>query len=146
MKTNHNKNFLFFRIWFGFGAPLYFFGALTFLAFHSMPMALFLLLAYAWRIYDSFTTTCCRCPHYGTYNCGVQGKIASFFVKRKTDFLSKDKIKLHSYVDWIFIVVALIVYFQKPWLGFLASLWPVGAYFLVYKPKRFHGLLHKLES
>lgn len=143
-QTKNKITFSLFKVWFGFGAPLYFFGALVLSFWISPWLSLFLFLSYVWRFYDSFTKTCCRCPNYGTFRCGFQGKMASWFVKRKIDSLSPSQILNHSYIDWGFILAAWLIYWQIPWLAMIALIWPLGAYFICYRPKQFHGLLHKL--
>lgn len=134
-----------FQIWFGIGAPLFFFGIFVFLLPKHFVLAAILFGAYVWRVYDSFHKTCSRCQFYGSWRCGLPGKIVSLVMPKNTAAISRKTIRQHALVDWIFLLVVAALYvwaFGR--MGLLAWIWPATAYFLVYKPKRFHGLLWRL--
>lgn len=134
-----------FRLWFGYGAPFYFFGAAIYAASFSWWLAALLFISYIFRIYDSFATTCSRCSHYGTSHCGLPGLTVKLFFSKKHDMPSKARIKIHFYTDLIFIFLTWLVYLSNIYLLILASIWAVGAWLIVFKQKRFHGLLYRLR-
>ena len=139
------KSINLFQICFGVGAPLFFFGIFIFLIPNHTFVAAALFVSYVWRVYDSFHKTCSRCHFYGTWKCGLPGKIVSFVLQKNYSQLSRSKILQHAIVDWVFLVgVSLLYVWGYGAMGLMASLWPLLAYFVVYKPKRFHGLLWKV--
>lgn len=141
------KHFQFnlFRIWFGLGAPLFFFGALYLALKIHVLVAFFLGLSYSFRIYHSFSSTCSRCAFYGSSICGLPGKIVPWFFNKNTTPLSFELIQKHKKIDFIFIAIAFLIYvFTNQFL--IGLIWPIGAYFTVYKNHQFHGLLHKIKN
>lgn len=140
-----------FSIWFGLGAPLYFLSLSVFLYFVHPSLAAVTLVAYIWRVYDSFKKTCSRCQFYGTGRCGLPSLLVPIFFQKKKSSLSQSKIKLHYFVDLSFMALAGLGYFvlalsqnQGAYLLFLV--WPIGAWLVSFKKKRFHGLLHELKK
>ena len=143
MSINPLKTFSF---WFGFGAPLYFFGALLLIGQKSLSLGAVVLAAYCWRVYQSFDKTCSRCPNYNSWTCGVPGKLVAHLMPKKSTRLSKKQIQTEAVIDWTFMIgVYLLAYLPHPIFRYIAWIWPLLAYVLVYKPKRFHGLLHSLK-
>lgn len=136
-----------FTIWFGFGAPVYFFGALW-LAFLINPyLGCAILGLYIWRIYNSFNTTCSRCSFYGTFKCGLQGKVVSLLFRKKTDSISTNRIKIHFFTDLLFIGLAYMIYLSYGILpALLAAIWPIGAWLISLGPKKYHGLMWRLRK
>jgi len=135
-----------FQFAFGLGAPLFFLGVFTVLLPNHLGLSIGFLIAYIWRVFDSFQKTCSRCSNYGSWRRGLPGKTVTLFFKKNKEEISSTIIKKHALVDWVFIVAAVGVYFfyGSARLGLISLIWPTLAYFLVYKPKRWHGLLHKL--
>lgn len=146
MSTPSNLSKIIFQIWFGFGAPLYFLGLLAFYT-HQPALCVFIICAYILRIADSFQKTCSRCPSYGSWQCGIPSKLVSVFLPKNNSSLSLKTIHQHMWVDFIFIGSAAFFYFLAlGFKGLIVLVWPVGAYFIVYRNKRFHGLLWKIPS
>lgn len=141
-KNNLNK---FFQLWFGLGAPCFFFGALFLLGSKSILFAFLLFGAYIWRVYDSFQKTCSRCQFYGSWKCGLPGKIVKLFFAKQNSPISSHTIQVHAWVDGAFLIgVSLLYLWLLGPIGLMLWIWPIGCYFIVYKPKQFHGLLWKL--
>lgn len=139
-----------FSIWFGVGAPLYFLSLSVFMYFIHPSLAVISLLAYIWRVYDSFQKTCSRCQFYGTGKCGLPSLIVPLFFQKKTTSLSIQKIRQHYIVDLIFVGFAAFGYLSlgiaHKQIGYLLFLlWPIGAWLISFKHKRFHGLLYQLK-
>lgn len=144
MFINNKSKFLFF-IWFGIGAPI-FFGTALYLSFQfHMICGIATTCVYLFRVWDSFETTCSRCSNYGSWNCGLPGKSVKWFFNRNFQKLSPNRIKRHRSLDWIVTIYTLCFYiFSSAW-GILSIIWPIGAYFIVYRPRRYHGLLNQLK-
>lgn len=134
-----------FTYWFGIGAPVYFLIALGLAFVIHIYLGIVLLLLYSWRVYDSFHTTCSRCGFYGTYNCGLQGKIVSLMLSKKSGFVSRKRIKIHFYTDIFFIVLTYLIYLSLGIVpALLAAIWPVGAWIIALGPKKYHGLMWRI--
>lgn len=137
-----------FTIWVGFGVPPFLFGMVAVGFLHSILMGFINFFIVAGFIYYTINTTCRRCPLYNTTNCPVPGKIVPYFLPKLEDTsISLNKIKEHYVVDLLMILYANITY---AWL--FRPLWPIvfigsmGALFIVYIPKRHHGLLYRLRE
>ena len=112
-----------------------------------------LYLGLAWSVFflvwfwDSGETTCSRCSSYGTLGCGVQGKIIPWFWKKKSmASASSARIRLHFYFDIVLFFLMNAIYCLEPiWLP-IAAIWTLGAWLISFGPKRFHGLLFRLNT
>lgn len=127
--------------------PCIAFGA-VYLSFRLHPLfgLLTLLVLAIWAI-NSFATTCCRCQFYGTSKCGLPGLVIPyFFEKRSAASLPLWRIWANYYSD-----LALMLYLNAIYL-FYPMLWPlVGCatgivWLVIYRRKRFHGLMHRLKT
>lgn len=103
------------------------------------------ILAY-WMFY-AFATTCCRCQFYGSSKCGLPGMVVPHLFKKKSiTGLPLWRIKLNYCNDMGLMVYLNAVYVLLPLLlpVIVFSTWLV--YQVVYKQKRFHGLMHILKA
>src|SRR5262249_61148383 len=89
-----------FSAWFGIVLPpLYLGGLIAGFDIHWALGAAMTLLTGLWFI-NMGETTCSRCSSYGTLNCGVQGKVVSWFWKhRDPRAVSRFRVRLHLPVD-----------------------------------------------
>jgi hypothetical protein len=135
-----------FTIWFWMSAPILI-GGLA-IAFASCVWfgLLASVLAAVW-FWETGETTCSRCPSYGTFRCGVPGKLVPLFWKRKSAAsVSPSRIRLHFYFDVFLLLCVNATYILHPWLLPLALIWTAGAWWISLGPKRYHGLLHRLKE
>lgn len=134
-----------FKPWFGVGAPLYFGLGLVCAFKCHVALGVFTLALYLIGIANTACTTCVRCPNYGTGNCGLPGRFVATIFKRRTDRLPRWRIWLHHYADIMITVYVLILTATQPPLLVPALVWATVAWFLVLKPRRFHGLLYQIR-
>jgi hypothetical protein len=137
-----------FGFWFGLFLPPITIGALV-LAFtyHWIVGTFTLIVLGAWSV-NTTRTTCCRCWAYGTTGCGLPSLAAPLFGPRKSArSLSLFRIRLQFSLD---VAVAwflnLWYLWRCPWLFPVVLLWTLGAWWVVGRPKRYHGLLHRLRQ
>jgi hypothetical protein len=136
-----------FGLWFGLFLPPITVGALI-LAFGRdwAVGALTSIVLLLWVV-ETARTTCCRCWAYGTAGCGLPSLVAPFLGARKSaQSLTVFRIRLHYFID---LAAALFLNVWYLWLSPLlfpgVVLWTVGAWWVVGRPKRYHGLLHRLR-
>lgn len=135
-----------FTVWFWFGVPLLLGGlGIAFLNSWLLGLlTLLLLVGWVWHLADS---ACSRCSSYGTTECGIQGRIVLLiWKKRSVTGASQWRLRLQYYLD-----LAMMVYMNAVYTLFLPLLpvvivWSIGAWFIVYGPSRYHGLLFKLRG
>jgi hypothetical protein len=134
-----------FSLWFSFGVPVYLAGAVIIAALQNIFLGICVLAVFLAWIFKSAHTTCARCGFYGTTTCGLPGIVVPFITRKKTDALSTQAIRRHYFLDLFIMFFALSIYlFCLPLFPF-ACLWVIGAWGIVYGPKRFHGLLPRLK-
>ena len=138
-----------YRIFYAFCAllfPIIASGA-VFITYRVHPLfgALTIVLLIAW-VWHSFSTTCSRCHFYGTSKCGVPGLVVPyFFKKRSTAGLPLWRIWANYYSDMALMAYINITYiFQPAFLPFTLGA-TVLVWLVVYRRKRFHGLMHLLK-
>jgi hypothetical protein len=135
-----------FTLWFWMGAPLAA-GALV-IAFATCVY--FGLLASALAIlwfWDMGETTCSRCSSYGTFGCGVQGKLIALLWRRKSlASASPRRVRLHFYFDIFILICVNTTYLLCPLFLPVVLLWTAGAWWISFGPRRFHGLLFRLKA
>lgn len=136
-----------FYYWFGFGAPL-FFGMALICAFSVSFLSGFLFLTVlVLRVWDSFRTTCRRCSNYGKSNCGLPGLIVPKLYEFNPQPISRWRIRFHLLTDYFVILVALFfIWHVLLWLFVLSLIWPIGAWLISFRPRQFHGLMHRLRN
>jgi hypothetical protein len=139
---------LVFGLWFGlFLPPLTTFVLVLAFSRHWALGVLTIAVLATW-VAATTRTTCCRCWAYGTARCGLPSLVAPLFGRRKAPgSLSRSRIRLHFAID---LAVAGFLHAWYSWLcpAVLPVLlvWTVGAWLLVGRPKRYHGLLHRLKA
>jgi hypothetical protein len=135
-----------FTLWFWFGAPLLL-GALIIAYATGLYLGLaFTALTLVW-FWDMGDTTCSRCSSYGTLGCGVQGKIIPWFWKKKSmASASPGRIRLHFYFDLVMMGLVNLLYCLAPIFLPVVILWSLGAWWISFGPKQFHGLLFRLKT
>jgi hypothetical protein len=105
----------------------------------------FCLLTVVW-LYDMGATTCSRCRSYGTGKCGTQSWIVPLIWRRKTSPASRFRVRLHLALDFLMMAVGLAAYARFPITLPFCLLWLVLGLWVVYLPRRNHGLLHRLRE
>lgn len=107
-------------------------------------IALAITTVWAW---DTFSTTCRRCPFYDSTKCGIPSFIVPFFFKRKSAFsISLNRVRLHYYADAAMIVFVNFVYAHVPVLFPIVALCSLIGWLTVFRPKKYHGLLFRLTT
>lgn len=136
-----------FQIWFGVGAPLFFLGSVYLAAQLHLMLGATVFFLLVIRVWDSFRTTCRRCGFYGSWKCGLPGKFVPLFYEREHSSLPKNRIHTHYLVDLMATAMALGLYgLHGGMILVLGLVWPLGALFIVFAPKRYHGLLPHLKN
>jgi hypothetical protein len=108
--------------------------------------ALTALILIAW-VYHSFATTCRRCQFYGTAKCGIPGLVVPyFFAKRPVVGLPHWRIWANYYADLGLMVYFNAIYLFHPPLGLLVGCATFIVWRVIYRPKRFHGLMHVIRD
>ena len=120
----------------------------VYLSFREHPLfgVVTALVLGIWAL-NSFATTCRRCSFYGTSKCGLPGLVIPyFFDKRSAGSLPRRRIWVNYYCDLALMVYLNAIYLLQPMLapfvmGATAVVWIV-----IYRRKRFHGLMHLLRA
>jgi hypothetical protein len=134
-----------FTMWFWLGAPLLL-GAFMIAFVTSLYLGLLFSALVAIWFWDMGETTCSRCSCYGTLGCGVQGKIIPLFWRKKSmASASPRRFRMHFYFDLFMLGVVNLVYCLEPVFLPIVLLWTLGAWWISFGPKRFHGLLFRLR-
>jgi hypothetical protein len=139
-----------YRLFYFFCAAMYpciAFGA-VYISFRVHPLfgiATALVLA-SWAL-NSFATTCRRCAFYGTSKCGLPGLVIPyFFEKRSAGSLPRWRIWANYYTDIGLMLYLNAIYLLQPILSPIV----IGAtgivWMVIYRKKRFHGLMHLLKA
>lgn len=100
----------------------------------------------AWAI-NSFATTCRRCQFYGTSKCGLPGLVVPyFFEKRSVGSLPHWRIWANYYADLALMVYLNAIYLVRPMIAPLVGCATIVVWLVIYRRKRFHGLMHRLRA
>ncbi len=96
---------------------------------------------------NSFATTCRRCAFYATSKCGLPGLVIPyFFEKRSASSLPHWRIWANYYSDIGLMVYLNAIYLLQPMLSPIV----IGAtgivWMVIYRKKRFHGLMHLIKA
>jgi hypothetical protein len=139
---------LIFGIWFGLFLPPITIGALVLAFADRWSVGWFTLIVLLAWVVETARTTCCRCWAYGTAGCGLPSLVAPLFGPRKSArSVSLFRIRLHFVID---LAAAGFLNMWYLWLCPLlfpgVLLWTIGAWWIVGRPKRYHGLLHHLRQ
>jgi hypothetical protein len=139
-----------YRVFYTFCAllfPLICAGAIWIAMCKHIAFGLFTVGCLVASFWHSFATTCSRCHFYGTGKCGIPGKVVPFFFKKRSlKGFPLWRIKANLYSEVVLMIYLNAIYTLRPLLlpatlGVTAIIWLV-----VYRGKRFHGLLYLLES
>jgi hypothetical protein len=96
---------------------------------------------------DMGATTCSRCGSYGTGRCGVQSWIVPLLWRRKPlHTVSRFRIRLHYAFDLLILTVGFVAFCFVPVVLPFYGLWLALGWWVVYRSKRFHGLLPLLNA
>ncbi|NMR28081.1 hypothetical protein HH219_21630 [Pseudoalteromonas sp. NEC-BIFX-2020_015] len=141
------KSRRFFSLWFGIGIPPFLIGTIYFsflISFlHGMVSASIVVL---W-VFETFSTTCRRCQFYGTMKCGLPSMIVPMIYEKKSPLsLSVSRVKIHYFLDVAMIVYVNFIYAHFPFLFPFVLIGSIVGWMIVFKNKRFHGLLWRLKE
>lgn len=131
----------------GIAYPCIAFGA-VYLSFRAHPLfgVLTVLVLATWAI-NSFATTCRRCQFYGTSKCGLPGLVVPyFFEKRSVGSLPHWRIWANYYGDLALMLYLNAIYLLHPVLSPLVGCATGIVWFVIYRRRRFHGLMHRLKT
>ena len=137
----------FFSFWFGLGIPPFLMGTVV-VAFHQSTTFGIVAIAIitAW-IFDTFSTTCRRCQFYGSAKCGIPSLVVPFLLSKKSALsISLLRVRLHYYADVAMIFYVNFVYWHMPVLFPIVVFGSCVGWLVVFRPKKFHGLLFRLNS
>ena len=146
--THDQRGRQIFGIYFGAFVPLITLGAAVLAFRHSWWLgAVTVALHLAW-IVETGRTTCRRCWAYGTTGCGLPSLAAPLFGPRLPAItLTHRRIRIHHAVDIVGAVYLNVWYaWLWPTVWPLVLAWTIGAWWMVSRPKRFHGVLYRLRS
>jgi hypothetical protein len=139
-----------YRLFYFFCAVVYpcvAFGA-VYLSFRANPLfgiSTALVLA-IWAL-NSFATTCRRCSFYGTSKCGLPGLVIPyFFEKRSVGSLPRWRIWANYYGDIALMLYLNAIYLLQPMLSLLVIFATGIVWIVIYRRKRFHGLMHLIRA
>jgi len=140
-------NLQFFTYWFGLGIPPFLLGTVIVAFFTNIWFGVITsIIVVAW-VWDTFSTTCRRCAFYGTNKCGLPGMITPLLMKKRSPFdISLRRVRMHYYADVAMILYVNFVYWHVPLLFPLVAICSFVGWFTVFQPKRFHGLLFRLQT
>jgi hypothetical protein len=120
----------------------------VFLSFRTHPLfgiTTAIILA-SWA-FNSFSTTCRRCAFYGTSKCGLPGlAIPYFFKKRSVASLPRWRIWANYYIDIGLMVYLNAIYLLHPVFSPIVLFATGVVWMVIYRKKRFHGLMHLLKA
>ena len=141
------KSRQFFTTWFGVGIPPFLFGTVYSAYLISLSWGIITAVIIVFWIHQTFRTTCRRCQYYGTTKCGLPGIIAPYLYKKESPFsISLKRIKIHYYFDLALIIYVNIIYAHFPTIYPMVAIGSLVGYLIVFRNKRFHGLLWRLKE
>jgi len=106
----------------------------------------FALLTAGW-FWHMGSTACSRCGFYGTGRCGIQTWVVPLlWKKRSAKAASRRQIRLHFFFDVIMMMAGIAAYTRCPALVPLFLGWLAMGWLVVYRPKRYHALLYRLQD
>ena len=142
-----NKPYKIFFIFCGVLYPVIVIGAILISFRYSMWLGILTSCILIYWVSYSFSTTCCRCQYYGSSKCGVPGIIVPYLFKKKSiSNLPHWRIWI-NYSNDIFLMVYLnCIYALVPLLFPFVFSATLIVYIVVYRKKKFHGLMHVLRK
>lgn len=141
------KSRKFFTTWFGFGIPPFLFGTVYLGYLISLTWGLITTAIIAFWVYQNFRTTCRRCQYYGTTKCGLPGMIVPYLYKKESPYsISLKRIKIHYYFDIAMLLYVNFIFAHFPLIYPLVGVGSIVGYLIVFRRKRFHGLLWRFKE
>ena len=137
----------FFTLWFGIGIPPFLIGTAV-VAFLRGPLfgVVTSLIIVFWTL-ETVLTTCRRCPYYGSTKCGIPSMATPLVLKKlPAESISRRRVRVHYYIDLAMILYVNVVYWQVPVLSPVVAFCSVVGWLVVFRRKKFHGLLFRLDS
>jgi hypothetical protein len=134
-----------FTYWMGYGAPPFLLGNIPISFSIHWTMGMFSILLMSCFTWHTLSTTCRRCPFYGTGHCVIGGKVVPFLPKLPDTGISIRRVWQQYCFDLAIMVYTICTYCFLPLLLPLVVLGSVGALMIVYIPKRHHGLFYRLK-
>ena len=130
------------------GIPVYVAFGAVYLSFRAHPLLgiMTALVLASWAL-NSFATTCRRCAFYGTSKCGLPGLVIPyFFEKRSASSLPRWRIWANYYTDIGLMVYLNAIYLLQPMLSPIVICATGIVWMVIYRKKRFHGLMHLIKT
>jgi hypothetical protein len=139
---------LVFGFWFGLFVPAITLGAVALAFGFHWSLGVAVGLAFLLWIWETARTTCSRCWAYGSAGCGLPSLVAPLLVRKQSAHSqSLFRIRVHHCIDIAGAVLLNALYlWLAPALAPFVLLWTVGAWWMVARPKRYHGLLYRLKQ
>ncbi len=135
----------FFSLWFGLGLAPLALGAVSIGFVANRYFGVFIMAALAAFMWIRARSTCCRCPGFGSFYCGLPSLVAPLLAKRQSAAtLSARAIRFHFGLDLVTMMSFNLFYWFTPFF-WLSLLWSVVACCIVFIPRRHHGLLSRLH-
>lgn len=138
----------FFTLYFGLGIPPALFGSVGVAYRLGIGAGVVATVVVGAWLFETFATVCRRCPFYATTKCGLPGMVVPLiFGRRSAHEITRRRIAVHRGLD-----LAMVGFVNVIYLLALPALWPLIAlctvvgWVFVLRPKRFHGLAHRLRT
>jgi len=136
-----------FSAWFGWGLPLFLGGAVIIGFITNLWLGLGLVAALLGWIYSLGSTTCRGCASFGTARCGLPGLVVPLvWSKSSPASVPVWRVRLQYGIDVVMLFLLNAVYLLCLPLLPLALFWSAVTWWLVIRPKRFHGQYHRLQD
>lgn len=135
-----------FTYWMGYGAPPFLFGNIPISFSVHWALGIFSIGLMTWFTWHTLSTTCRRCPFYGTGHCVVGGAVVPFLPKLPDTSVSLAKIRRQFCFDLAIMVYTIGTYCFFPALLPVVVIGSLGALLIVYLPRRHHGLYYRLRA
>ena len=144
---NFFKSRKFFTIWFGIGIPPFLLGTIYLSFLISMHWGITTSVIVTLWVYETFSVTCRRCQFYGSSKCGLPSMIVPHLFEKESPFsITVTRVKLHYYLDLVMIGYVNFIYAHFPLIFPVVAIGSFIGWFTVFKSKRFHGLLWRLNG
>ena len=142
-----SKSYKIFYLFCGVLYPMIALGAIVISFYQNIWFGVLTSFILIYWISYSFSTTCCRCQFYGSKKCGLPGIIVPFLFKKKSiNNLPRWRIWVNYYNDIFLMVYLNSVYIFIPLIFPFVLASTVLVYVVVYRQKRFHGLMYILKK
>lgn len=149
MKTKqfHFTPYQIFYVLYGLFFPVSVLGAIIISYMQHPAFGLLTAVIFFSWVWHSFSTTCSRCQFYGTNKCGIPGIVVPYFFKKRSLVgFPLWRIKANYYSDIGLMIYLNLVYSLHPPLLRITLTINLIVWFVVYRKKRFHGLMYLLKK